>query len=89
MTREELNKELGIPNEIVNNEVLLTRRFYVEVRLIADALIEIKETLNADGPGTLTDRISSISASIEDLGSDLSDNLSINFSKISSSILEK
>lgn len=64
MTREELKKQLELTNEQYSS---LELGNYIELRLIADALIGINETLNADGPYTLTDRISSIAANIEDL----------------------
>lgn len=48
MTREELNKKLELSNQISNNEKFsgdLHLRNHIELRLIADALIDISKSL--------------------------------------------
>jgi hypothetical protein len=70
MTREQLNKQLQLPNEINNNEKFsgdLHLRNYIELRLIADALIGINYTLSESDEDTMLNRIQSIGVGIEDL----------------------
>jgi hypothetical protein len=70
MTREELNKQLQLPNEISNNEKFssdLHLRNHIELRLIADALIGIKQTLSVSDEDTMLNRIANIAEGIEDL----------------------
>jgi hypothetical protein len=70
MTREELNKQLQLPNEINNNEKFsgdLHLRNYIELRLIADALIGINYTLSVSDEDTMLNRIQSIAENGENL----------------------
>ena len=51
MTREELNKQLELPNEFRNTEKFssdLQLRNHIELRLIADALTDISKSLKVD-----------------------------------------
>lgn len=63
MTREELNNKFG-KNDYLPNLFLMN---YIELRLIADALIGINETLNVHDADTMLNRVHSIADSLEEL----------------------
>ena len=75
MTREELNKSLELSNEVKNSDKFsedIKLRNYVELRIIADALVDISQSLKTDildinySNGKYTARLANIIFSIKE-----------------------
>ena len=75
MTREELNKSLELSNEARNSDKFsedIKLRNYVELRIIADALVDISKSLKTDiydinySNGKFTTRIADIIYNIQE-----------------------